>query len=71
MHACTHVHCEFKAPGPRLERQSTTWEFSDIAITLTAGPKGPQILYGQPCGLSPRPGGLETHQACVHACPKS
>ena len=27
----------FKLPGPGLEPRSTTWESSDIAITLTAG----------------------------------
>ena len=37
-HARTRAQCEFKPPGPRLEPRSTTWESSDIAITLTAGP---------------------------------
>ena len=37
--ACTHTHTwhEFKPPGPGRELWSTTWESSDIAITLTAG----------------------------------
>ena len=37
----THAHSpdvSFKPPGPGREPQSTTWESSDIAITLTAGP---------------------------------
>ena len=37
-HACTCARHEFKPPGPGLEPRSTTWEFSDIAIKLTAGP---------------------------------
>ena len=35
---CTRTRREFKPPGPVLELQPTTWESSDIAITLTAGP---------------------------------
>ena len=37
-HTRTCTQREFKPPGPGLEPQSTTWESSDIAITLTAGP---------------------------------
>ena len=37
-HACTCAWCEFKPPGPGLEPRLATWEFSDIAIMLTAGP---------------------------------
>ena len=38
-HARTRAQHEFKPPGPGLDLWSTTWESSDIAITLTAGPK--------------------------------
>ena len=37
----THAHVpgvSFEPPGPGLKSQSTTWESSDIAIMLTAGP---------------------------------
>ena len=37
MHAHT-PDMSSKPPGPGLKPQSTTWESSDIAITLTAGP---------------------------------
>ena len=42
-HARTCTQHEFKPPGPGLKPQSTTWESSDIAITLTAGP-----IYADP-----------------------
>ena len=35
--ACTCAWHEFKPSGPGLELWSTTWEFSDRAMTLTAG----------------------------------
>ena len=38
-HACTRARREFKPPGPGRKPWSTTWESSDIAIMLTAGPK--------------------------------
>ena len=38
-HVRTCARREFKPPGPGLEPRSTTWESSDIAITLTAGPR--------------------------------
>ena len=38
-HALTCTRREFKPPGPGCEPRSTTWESSDIAITLTAGPR--------------------------------
>ena len=37
----THAHVpgvSFKPPGPGCEPRSTTWESSNIAIMLTAGP---------------------------------
>ena len=37
-HAHTRARREFKSLGPGLEPQSTTWESSDIAIMVTAGP---------------------------------
>ena len=37
-YTCTCVWHEFKPPGLGLEPRSTTWESSNIAITLTAGP---------------------------------
>ena len=37
-HTCTCTWCEFKPLGPGLEPWLITWESSDIAITLTAGP---------------------------------
>ena len=45
-HPCTRTRREFKPLGPGLEPLSPTWESSDIAIMLTAGPgrepfKGP------------------------------
>ena len=36
VHTCPRN--EFKPPGLGLELRSATWGFSDIAITLTAGP---------------------------------
>ena len=38
-HTHTRALSEFKPPGLGLESQSTTWESSVIAITLTAGPQ--------------------------------
>ena len=37
-HARTCAWREFKPTGPGLEPRSTTWESSDIAVMLTAGP---------------------------------
>ena len=37
-HARTRARHEFKPLGLGLEQQSTTWEFSDIVIMLTADP---------------------------------
>ena len=37
-HTRTCAWHEFKPPGPGLKPWSTTWESSDIAIMLTAGP---------------------------------
>ena len=44
-HARTRAWREFKPPGPGLEPRSTTWQSSDIAITLTAGPCLLKFLY--------------------------
>ena len=37
-HARTRTWREFELPGPGLKPWSATWESSDTAITLTAGP---------------------------------
>ena len=38
-HVSTHARREFKPPGLGLKPQSSTWKSSDIAITLTTGPR--------------------------------
>ena len=48
----THTHVpgmSFKPPGPGRELWSTTWESSDIAITLTADS---QVKFLNPAGFS-------------------
>ena len=47
-HARTRARHEFKPPGLGLGLRLTTWESSDIAITLTAGPKLHYTLIGPP-----------------------
>ena len=52
----THAHApgvSFKPPGPGLELQSTTWESSDIAITLSAGPGIQCLNHHATCLLAP------------------
>ena len=49
-HARTHAQHEFKPPGLGLEPWLTTWESSDIAITLTAGPSVFIFYSGTFCG---------------------